>query len=62
MRVKEITKTLEKEETQQPKDEGNRPDQLVALDTTILATAQCLSKQNKLLDMGNAICKLKLPM
>lgn len=39
VRVKEITKTLEKEETQQPKDEGNRPDQLVALDTTILATA-----------------------
>lgn len=62
MRVKEITKTLEKEETQQPKDEGNRPDQLVALDTTILATAQCLFKQNKLLDTGNAICKLKLPM
>lgn len=62
MRVKETTKTLEKEETQQPKDEGNRPDQLVALDTTVLATALCLFKQNKLLDTGNAICKLKLPM
>lgn len=58
-----LTKTQEKKETQQPKADGNRPDQLAALDTTILATALCLFKQDKLssLDMGNVMCKLKLP-
>lgn len=59
-----LTKTDGEEETQQPKAERNRPDQLVALDTTILATALCLFKQEQLslLDMGDAICKLKFSM
>lgn len=56
VRLKEmmLTETQEKEETQKPKAEGNRPDQLVAFDTTILAAALCLFKQDKLslLDMA----------
>lgn len=49
VRLKEmmLKKTQEKKETQQPKAEGKRPDQLAALDTTILATALYLFKQDK---------------